>query len=184
MLFLNPAYRSVDHGVLPFEQLTALEFDFLVGGYPEAFQRLAAFGDVIGDGVLETVAVGQLGKDGRQCGAGRASADDVGAAEVPHAACQNLGSGRGATVNQDGKRTQKGLGPGKDGELDVGAAEKHGAELLALPVGEPAGHAGSQAADPAGVAAHIDDEAVATLAGIDSLLKGGDERLGLEEEVE
>src|ERR1017187_7230372 len=85
MLFLNPAYRSIEHGVLSFEQLMAGEFDFLVGGYPEAFERLAAFGDVIGDGVLEAVAVGQPGKNGRQSGAGGASADNAGAAEVLHA---------------------------------------------------------------------------------------------------
>ena len=43
MWLLNPAYRSVEHGVLAIEQLMAGEFDFLVGSHAEAFQRLAAF---------------------------------------------------------------------------------------------------------------------------------------------
>src|ERR1039458_8577157 len=184
MLFLNPAYRSVEHGVLSFEQLMAGEFDFLVGGYADAFERLAAFGNVIGDGVLKAVAVGQPSKIGGQGGAGGASADDTGAAQVLHAACENLGGGSGTAVNQDGERSEKGLGPGEDGELDGGAAEEHGAEALALLVGEPAGHAGSQTPDAAGIAAQIDDEAIASLAGFDGLLKGGDERIGLEEQVE
>src|ERR1039458_6658571 len=131
MLFLNPAYRSVEHGVLSFEQLMAGEFDFLVGGYADAFERLAAFGNVIGDGVLEAVAVGQPGKIGGQGGAGGARADDAGAAEVLHTAGKNFGGGSGATVHEDNERSEKGLGPFENGELHGGAAEEHGAEAFA-----------------------------------------------------
>src|ERR1039458_9181441 len=142
------------------------EFDFLVGSHTEAFERLAACGDVIGDGVLEAVAIGQPGKNGGQGGAGSASADDAGAAEILHAAGEDLRGGSRATVDEDSERSEKGLGPGEDGELDGGPAEEHGAEVLALLIGEPTDHAGSQTADAAGVAAQIDDEAVAIPRGV------------------
>src|ERR1035437_2253650 len=62
ILFTNPAYRGIQHGVLPLQQLMARQLYFLIGFDPDSLQRLAAFGDVVGDGVLKSIAVGQLGE--------------------------------------------------------------------------------------------------------------------------
>src|SRR5271157_2358267 len=82
VMFSDPINRGIQDRILPCEQLAARRTHFLIGRHANAFERLAALRDVIGNGVLESVAVGQPFDNGWQRRAGGARAENPRPAHV------------------------------------------------------------------------------------------------------
>ena len=97
---------------------------------------------------------GQRGRSGPR-------SEDAGTAEVFQAAGENLRSGSRASVYQDGDRTLESRRTRIDEEVELGVAHVHRTQPLPVLSHQPTRHAHGHGADSAGIAAHIDDDAVA-----------------------
>src|ERR1019366_8867488 len=183
-LFLDPLHGGVESGVFACEELPPGEWDFFVGNGADPLQRFAALRNVVGDGVLEAISVGQPFDDGGQRGGRGPCAEEAGSVEVFQSARQDLRRGSGAAVHQHGQRSPKRLRAGEDYEFDGEAAQVLGAQLKAGLIGKPSGDPHGQTTDTARIAAHVDYEAPAVPASFDGLFHGLGEPFGIEEDVE
>src|SRR5437016_2355317 len=104
-LFLNPIQRCVNHRVVSGQERITRELYFYIGSDAQTLQRLAAHGDVVRHGVLESIAVWKPFELRWQRGRGGMSAEDTRPSQILQAAREDFRGGGGERVDQYRHRT-------------------------------------------------------------------------------
>src|SRR4051794_39291478 len=139
LLFGDPVERRVQRRVAPFQQRPPRRADFLVRLHADSLEWLAALRDVVRDGVLKAIAVGEHLDYGRQRCPRRARSENARALDILQPARQDLRSGPRAPVDQHRQRPAERLRPREHREVDCRALHVHLPEFQPGPVaaGDP-----------------------------------------------